>query len=213
MRSYTAIFLLTVSSLYSQKILDPDVVGLRVNGRLLARFPVVVEGGPVIVEFDVKGGQPIDARVRITHCSREWRATESEFVNDPARMTLRQPISHRRAPQGTRAYAWTYRFGLPGIKGLEEFTYSGNYTATILEAASRRPPAAMPPASQSTSAGRSRPAAASGSDHERQRPPATPSEPPQSRSDRGNRLTQPARLGDAGSSPVAVLARTERRPD
>src|SRR3989338_3414715 len=139
MRSYTAIFLLTVSSLYSQKILDPDVVGLRVNGRLLARFPVVVEGGPVIVEFDVKGGQPIDARVRITHCSREWRATESEFVNDPARMTLRQPISHRRAPQGTRAYAWTYRFGLPGIKGLEEFTYSGNYTATILEAGTERP--------------------------------------------------------------------------
>jgi hypothetical protein len=113
----------------------PLIRTLRAEGTADARFPVALRASrPVTFTFDVTDdGQP-NLHVRVWHCDRNWRRTESVFVNDPARNMSVATIPSVRAPQGVQGYRWVYSFKLPGFTGLERFTYSGNYVAEIVNA-------------------------------------------------------------------------------
>ncbi len=124
---------ITTANAQQWELLAPEYIGLRVSGPLLAGVPVIVLGQQLHFTLDALQAQPVDLRVEVVHCDRNWEPTPSEFVNDPFLKSGRKPIPSTSAGSSIRSYRWTYGASLPGGAGLEPFRFSGNYRAAIIE--------------------------------------------------------------------------------
>ena len=123
---------LTSRNLCSQFILAERVLGMRVEGLQLAKFPVaLMNSQPVTISFDVNTQQPEYLRLKIIHCDRNWNPTPSSFVNNESLMSPLTQIPYEEAPAGVGHYRWTYAFQLPGFDRFEQFRFSGNYRVEI----------------------------------------------------------------------------------
>lgn len=121
-------------NLLGQEVLTDHIAGFRLNGRDDAKIPVAgQDGDPISVEFDWKGDLPRDFKVRAIHCDRDWKPTETSFINNRMDNRVTVPLPYDLAPPGVRGYRFQYRFRIPGIAGLERFAYSGNYLLEILD--------------------------------------------------------------------------------
>jgi len=127
------VFLLLCGSLaLGQNGPSERVLNLRVEGGLDARFPAaLLTSRPVTISFDGTNGDPEQFVIRIWHCDRDWRRTESIFLNDPNQNSIRTQIPYVRAPQGVQNYRYSYTLRLPGTREWERFRYSGNYIVEI----------------------------------------------------------------------------------
>ena len=113
----------------------PVISGLRVNGQARDHFPATnLNAEPVVIEFDLDKSQPADFRVKFYHCDRDWNITQNAFINDPMKNSTKFPIPFSRAPIGVDHYVYHYTLKVPGFPGVEQFSYSGNYTFEIWDA-------------------------------------------------------------------------------
>ena len=131
------LFLLSCLSafLHAQEPVNVVVRNLRLEGSLEARMPVALRSShPIAVSFDVVDPGRPEVHVRVWHCDRDWKRTESIFLNDPVRNVFRGVTSSVRAPIGVQGYTFTYKFQLPGLAGFEVFEHSGNHVVEIWNA-------------------------------------------------------------------------------
>jgi hypothetical protein len=129
-----ALLLLVAEVGWSQEILSDRIKGLRINGTALAGMPVAdLHSQGFVVEFDVSEKAPPDLRVRVLHCDRNWEVTRNGFVNDDMQNKSKAPLPYVRVPDGVRTYSYHYSVRIPGIAGIDQFKYSGNYVVEILD--------------------------------------------------------------------------------
>lgn len=134
MRRVLVSLLLVVELAWSQEILSDRIKGLRLTGTALAGMPVAdLEARGLVVEFDVSETEPPDLHVRVIHCDRNWEVTRNGFVNDEMQNRSKAPLSYSRVPDGVRNYTYHYTVRIPGISGIGQFKYSGNYVVEILD--------------------------------------------------------------------------------
>jgi hypothetical protein len=126
------LFVFATVPLAAQVIHSDHIKGIRVAGTTQAGFPVVMrDSRPVRISFDVDNVNSENFRIKVFHCTKDWKITASSFVNDEFRNFTRYQIPYRAAPAGVKGYRWTYSLKIPGFTGLERFQYSGNYTFEI----------------------------------------------------------------------------------
>jgi hypothetical protein len=126
------LFVFATVPLAAQVIHSDHIKGIRVAGTAQAGFPVVLrDSHPVRISFDVDNVNSENFRIKVFHCTKDWKITASSFVNDEFRNFTRYQIPYRAAPAGVKGYRWTYSLKIPGFTGLERFQYSGNYTFEI----------------------------------------------------------------------------------
>jgi hypothetical protein len=101
---------------------------MRVTGTADAQFPIaLLDSHPVTITFDVDSTQPVNFRIKVFHCDKDWNITWTSFINDEFRNFTKFPIPFEVAPSGIKHYRWTYSVSIPGFAGLERLPQSGNY--------------------------------------------------------------------------------------
>ncbi|MBI5463784.1 MAG: DUF5103 domain-containing protein [Ignavibacteriales bacterium] len=134
-RRILAAMILSSSLGDGQEIFSDRIVSLRVNGVVHAGLPACTQAGqPLTIEFDARDTEPQNYVVRFTHCDRDWHTTNNVFVNDELKNHTKVQIPYQQAPPGIKGYGYTYVVRVPGIAGVEEFAYSGNYRYEISDA-------------------------------------------------------------------------------
>jgi hypothetical protein len=89
----------SVLSVEAQTIYDQKIKGLRVNGCLEARFPVVLlDSRPLSISFDVDTKNPENFHIKLLHCDKNWNVTQTTFVNDDFKNVTRGQIPFPRRP-------------------------------------------------------------------------------------------------------------------
>lgn len=128
MRSLYLLLVLAIPTLSAQVIYSDHIKGLRVTGTAQAKFPVALRTShPIRISFDVDNVESQNFRIKVFHCTKDWKTTSSSFVNDESRNVTRYQIPFAAAPAGVKQYRWTYAVKIPGFAGIEKFLYSGNY--------------------------------------------------------------------------------------
>ena len=130
--SLIAFNILFFASSFGQEVYLPQMKGLRVSGEGRGQLPIAdVDGRPITIEFDLQEKEPMDFRLKVFHCDKDWRITDNSFVNDELRNTTKFPVPYTPAPEFVQHYAFHYSVKLPGFSVLERFPQSGNYIFQI----------------------------------------------------------------------------------
>ncbi|MGB2869481.1 MAG: type IX secretion system plug protein domain-containing protein [Bacteroidota bacterium] len=112
----------------SQEVLSPRIGTLRVQGDALSHLPVIgPPGKQLTISFDFFEDKPADIRIKFIHCDKDWKATESGFVNDEFRNFVRFPIPFVPVPSGVTKIRSIYSVKFPGFGGIDSLPFSGNY--------------------------------------------------------------------------------------
>ena len=134
MKRLTLVLLILAQFAGAQEILSDRIKGLRVYGAAEAGFPVAdTRSRSITVEFDVAEQDAPDLHIRVLHCDRNWQITQNGFVNDPLQNKSKAPLQYDPAPDGVRNYRYHYRVSIPGIVGIDRFSFSGNYVFEIMD--------------------------------------------------------------------------------
>ncbi|MBI4429001.1 MAG: DUF5103 domain-containing protein [Ignavibacteriales bacterium] len=120
---------------FSQEVFSPHIKGLRVSGEGRGQLPIAgLANRPVTIEFDLQAKEPLDFRLKVFHCDKDWRITENSFINDELRNTTKFPMPFDPAPEFVQHYAFHYTVRIPGFSVLERFPQSGNYIFQVWDA-------------------------------------------------------------------------------
>ena len=132
-----AIFL--ASSGFAQEPAVPILKGLRMFGRTQADLPItLLREEPMTIEFDVQADQPPRLELRFYHCDRNWKVTQTQFVNDDFRNKTRMDLPFDTSPVGVKGYSYQYSVRIPGHPLFDGFLFSGNYRLEIWDAELQR---------------------------------------------------------------------------
>ena len=132
MKTFLGLLIALSVELPAQGILSPRIGTLRVRGELLSRVPVFgLPGKRITISFDFFEEKPADIRMKFIHCDKDWKATESGFINDEFRNSIRTPIPFVPAPKGVSRTRFVYSVTIPGFGGVDSLPYSGNYMVEL----------------------------------------------------------------------------------
>ena len=132
LRALTLLCLAWVAFCAAQTIHSSHIKSIRVNGTGQARFPLVLlDSHPATITFDVDASATENFFVKVIHCDKDWNATQTSFINDDFRNHSVGQVPVYAVPAGVKNFRWTYSLKIPGIKGLEALSQSGNYKVEI----------------------------------------------------------------------------------
>ena len=127
----------------AQSIHSKRIKGMRIDGQMMANFPLVyVDGNCITISFDTDDSDMTNFRVKVYHCDKNWNVTQSSVINDEFRNFNRNTIPAQSVPAGVKKFRWTYSFKIPGAdlrRGNQDFRQadfiplprSGNYKFEI----------------------------------------------------------------------------------
>jgi hypothetical protein len=127
-----SLLLVTCATLSAQHVFSERVKGFRMYGTSEEKLPIAfLSSRPVTIEFDLTDSQPANMEIRFFHCDRNWRRTETRFINDEILMRSKFALPYQSAPQGVEQYRFTYKVNVPSYPVFDQFPASGNYEVEV----------------------------------------------------------------------------------
>lgn len=84
------------------------------------------------IECDLISQAPPALALVLVHCDRNWKPTQSVFIQDRSRLRANDFLVER-APIGVLHYDYTARITFPSESNLIEIRHSGNYIAQVID--------------------------------------------------------------------------------
>ncbi len=132
MMRVVSLLLIALATLPAQQVFTERVKGFRIYGTSEEKLPIAFFAArPITIEFDLVDRQPANVELRFFHCERNWRRTETRFINDEILMRTKFVLPYQPAPQGVEQYRFTYKIAVPAYPVFDRFPASGNYEVEL----------------------------------------------------------------------------------